>query len=113
MGENKKVLNTLCGPTNLCQHSTTDLARGIIMIMTNECVRSALSFKHTKNYKQLFCIQFITNEQVKLETRLAKLTNHFIHVMCAPKVSKHKRTFLATRGDSVLSGGVTDSSLSP
>ena len=37
------------GPTNLCQHSTTDLARGI---MTNERKQSVLSkvqsFKHLK-----------------------------------------------------------------
>ena len=29
------------GPTNLCQHSTTDLTRGIMMM--NECKQSALS----------------------------------------------------------------------
>ena len=48
------------GPTNICQHSTTDLARGI---MTNERKQSvaskARSFKH---YKQLVCIQCVTKE---------------------------------------------------
>ena len=51
---------------NLCQHSTTELPRGI---MTNEHKQSALSkarcFKHSK-ITSSFCIQFITNEQVKL-----------------------------------------------
>ena len=56
------------GPTNLCQHSTTDLARGI---MPNECKQSVLSkarsFKHLNKKKlQHFWIQLITNEQVIL-----------------------------------------------
>ena len=42
-------------PTNLCQHSTTDLARGI---MTNERKQSALSkgrsFKHSKTMQTAF-----------------------------------------------------------
>ena len=53
--------------TNICQHSTTDLARGI---MTNERKQSALSkarsFKHSKTTSSFVGVQFITNEQVKL-----------------------------------------------
>ena len=45
----RKFQIVYAGPTNLCQHSTTDLARGI---MTNERTHSALSkarsFKHSK-----------------------------------------------------------------
>ena len=47
--ENTKVY---AGPTNLCQHSTTDLARGI---MTNECKQSALS-EHSETTSSFFVI---------------------------------------------------------
>ena len=67
MEKTQKFQIVYVGPTNLCQHSTTDLARGI---MTNERKQSALSkvrsFKHSKTTSGFFCIQFITNEQVKL-----------------------------------------------
>ena len=50
-----KVLNSYAGPTNLCQHSTTDLVRGI---MTNERKQSALSkarfFRHSKTTSSFF-----------------------------------------------------------
>ena len=54
------------GPTNLCQHSTTDLATGL---MTNEHEQSALSKVRSSNILKLqaaFCIQCVTNKQVKL-----------------------------------------------
>ena len=66
-GEHRKFQTVYAGPTNLCQHSTTDFARGI---MTNEPKQSALlkaqSFKHSKIIQAAFCIHFITNEQLKL-----------------------------------------------
>ena len=52
--------------TNLCQHSTTDLVRGM---MLNERKQSALSKALSWNIlklKLLPCIQFITNKQLKL-----------------------------------------------
>ena len=67
MEKSKKFQLVYVGPTNLCQHSTTDVPSGI---MTKARKQSALSkarsFKHFKTTSSFFCIQFITNEQVKL-----------------------------------------------
>ena len=67
MEKTRKFQIVYAGLTNLCQHSTTDLVRGI---MSNEREQSAMSkvrpFKHPKTTSVLFVIQFITNEQVKL-----------------------------------------------
>ena len=57
MEKTQKFQIVYAGPTNLCQHSTTDLARGI---MTNECKQSVLSkarsFKHSKTTSSFFVI---------------------------------------------------------
>ena len=67
MGKTRKFRVVYVGPTNICQHSTTDLARGIMMNERKESVLSkARSFKHSKTTSNFFCSQFITNEQVKL-----------------------------------------------
>ena len=66
------------GPTNICQHSTTDLARGI---MTNERKQNLRCRRHGVGLSNILKLQeaavssysiysivvlFITNEQVKL-----------------------------------------------
>ena len=62
MEKTRKFQIVYTGPRHLCQHSTTDFARGI---MTNECKQSLLSkawfFKHSKTTCSFFvfnlCIQ--------------------------------------------------------
>ena len=55
MEKTQKFHIVYVGPTNLCQHSTTDLERGI---MTNERKQSVLlkarSFKHSKTTSSFF-----------------------------------------------------------
>ena len=55
MEKTQKFQIVYAGLTNLCQHSTTDLARGI---MTNERKQSALSqarsFRHSKTTISFF-----------------------------------------------------------
>ena len=57
------------GPTNLYPHSTTDIARGIGLMM-NRCITNLRCRKYDLsnilNLQAAFYIQFITNEQVKL-----------------------------------------------
>ena len=62
MEKTRKFQIIYAGLTNLCQRSTTDLARGI-GIMTNECkLQSALSkaryFKHSKTTSTFFVFNF-------------------------------------------------------
>ena len=56
MEEAHKFQIVYVGPTNLCQHSTTDLMCGI---MTNKYKQSVLlkvrSFKHSKTTSSFFC----------------------------------------------------------
>ena len=77
MEKTGKIQIVYTGPTNLCQHSTTDLAR----VMTNERKQSVLSkarsFKHSKTTCRFF-IQFITNEQVKSVFHMSGVD--FMHV---------------------------------
>ena len=67
MEKTRKFQITYAGPTNLRQHSTTDLKRVIMMHERKQpALSKARSFKHSKTTNSFFYIQFITNEQVKL-----------------------------------------------
>ena len=67
MGKTRTFQIVYLGPTNLCQRPTIDLTRNII---SNERKQSALSkvrsFNHSKVQTAFFCIQFITNGQIKV-----------------------------------------------
>ena len=55
MDNTQKFQIVYAGPTNLCQHSTTDLARGIMMNKRKQSVLSkARSFKHSKTTSSIF-----------------------------------------------------------
>ena len=59
MEKTRKFQIVYADPTNLCQHSTTDLVRGI---MTNERKQSALSkvgsFKHSKTTSSFLYVMY-------------------------------------------------------
>ena len=55
MEKTRKSQTVFAGPTNLCQHSTTDLARDIMMNERKQSVLSkAGSFKHSKTTSSFF-----------------------------------------------------------
>ena len=100
MEKTQKFQIVYVGPTNLCQHCTNDLARGI---MTNERKQSALSkawsFKHS-NITSSFVIFLYFLQQVKIVSFSQRSISRVLIL------AVHLRNVLLFRNDQWVSDGL-------